>query len=128
MATVNKENDDPASDGHLSSLFREGQSGIEAKRCARAARPRRASLKLKPCPILQSETHTQRSRCRCRCDNLFQQLETRSLTDEEEKIIAQRVRVGVVGEQVGVTAGWAMPGARRLSLTPACLATRCKPP
>jgi hypothetical protein len=85
--------------GNLAELFSVGDQNIERKRRAtrRARRPAPLAVSAAAVSARLAPPVDSASRCRChitcrRTDNLFKQLDERALTEEEERIIQQRVR------------------------------------
>jgi hypothetical protein len=79
--------DDP---GSLARLFASADCAIERRRCACCCQCWSSTAN-----CLQQSTLTARCCASCRTENIFKQLDERSLTEDEEKIIQQRVSVPV---------------------------------
>lgn len=104
---ADQQGDDEQS-GSLAQLFVAADSAIERRRCAGRApqqqlQLRNLSLSLVAClsthtaaPVAAAAHHPLR-----RTDNIFKQLDERSLTEDEEKIIQQRVRAMTQMPDVG---------------------------
>lgn len=117
-AASDQENADPAEEGSLRKMFVQGSHGIATHRCAEsgvgleqfgiscllrleASRRQQARAFLKCrwrlgrwrlAVTRQYPAQAPATSVLCRTDNLFQSLEQRTLTGEEQRIIEQRVR------------------------------------